>query len=230
MRLIATLLLASLAATAQAGLSPFTATYDVRRNGDLLGEATMTLARGPDGTWQFSTMTRGTAGLAKIAGVRIEERSRLRELNGALETVSYHYSQRTGFNHRERSVQVAPAQQRIVMRDRDREVTAPYVGGVLDRQGVTLALMQATATPAATDWRFPVADRGKVDEHRWRRSAAVRLRTALGTERAIRLERVRDSADGKRTLLWLDRETGLPLKIRQDDDDESIEMRIRSRG
>ena len=59
-------------------------------------------------------------------------------------------------------------------------------------------------------------------------AAPVRLRTAIGTERALRVERIRTDGSGRVTKLWFARERGwLPLRIKQyERDGETIDMRI----
>src|SRR6185437_9710108 len=45
-------------------LPGFTAHYRVLQNGSPIGKATLTLAPAADGTWNFTTQSEGTAGLA----------------------------------------------------------------------------------------------------------------------------------------------------------------------
>ena len=74
--LAATLLL-PLAALAQLP-APYTATYEVRRNGDVLGTATVDFRALPGGRYELHSHTVGSQGLAAIAGVDLDERSTLR--------------------------------------------------------------------------------------------------------------------------------------------------------
>jgi hypothetical protein len=52
------------------------------------------------------------------------------------------------------------------------------------------------------------------------------------SEQGLRIERRRDDASGRTTVLWLDRDDGhLPLRIEQrEDDGETVEMRLLRRG
>ena len=54
------------------------------------------------------------------------------------------------------------------------------------------------------------------------------LRTAIGRERAVRVERVRDDDSGRVTKIWFARERGwLPLRIKQyESDGETLDLRI----
>lgn len=214
---------------AAAPVAPFNATYEVRRNGEVLGEATLRLAAVGD-EWRFSTETRGTQGLAKIAGVRIDESSRFRYRDGRPETISYAYRQKTSFNERERGADVDAQGGRIALRNRDERYEVPYVAGVVDRQLVTVALMQAVASGRRGAQQLQVAGRQAIESQDWA-LGAVETVADVG-ERGIRIERRREDGAGRSTTLWLDTDQGhLPLRIEQrEDDGETIEMRLLRRG
>jgi hypothetical protein len=215
-------------AVATAAPQPFLATYEVKRNGSVLGEASIQLQALPDGRWRMRTVTEGTEGLAALAKVRIEEESTLRREGERWATDDYRYRQRATFSTRERSIQVNRPRGTVTLRNRDAVSEAPLEPGLLDRQAVTLALMDAVAAGRSGEWTFRVADRSRVDTQRWQAAAQVRLHTALGWRPATRIERLRDSADGKSTRVWLAREAQpLPLRIQQVDGNETIEMRVR---
>lgn len=209
-------------------VAPFSATYEVRRNGDVLGEATLRLVR--DGAdWRFTSSTRGTQGLARVAGVRIDEASRFRYVDGRPETIDYRYVQKTSFNARERGAVVDAGAGRIALRNRDQRTEVPYVPGVVDRQLVTVALMQAVAAGARGEQRLQVANRREVEAQTWVIGAKESTGEAgLGW----RIERRRDDGEDRDTVLWLDDDRGhLPLRIVQrEEDGETIEMRLLRRG
>ena len=210
---------------AAAPVAPFTATYEVRRNGELLGEATLRLSREGD-TWHVMQATRGTAGLARIAGVRIDESSRFQYLpDGRPETLAYDYAQKSSFNSRRRSARVVGADIDFA-KDED-DWRTPRVPGALDRQLLTVALMQAVAAGRSGLQTLQVIGRSTVEAQVWRIGA---VQAVPGTdERGVRVERVRDGGDGRTTTLWLDDDDGhLPIRIEQrEDDGETIEMRLR---
>ena len=210
-----------------ATVAPFNATYEVRRNGSVLGEATLRLAR-EGNLWRFSSETRGTQGLARIAGVRIDESSQFRYLDGRPETLAYNYRQKTSFNDRERGATVDAAGGRIQLRNRDERNEVPYVAGVVDRQLATIALMQAIASGRRGDVLLQVLGRHAVEAQVW----DIEATDHGGGEAGWRIERRRESDDGRSTLLWLDADQGhLPLRIEQrEDDGEVIEMRLLRRG
>jgi hypothetical protein len=225
---LAVFCLAATVTSAAAPVAPFSATYEVRRNGDVLGEATLTLVREGD-AWRFTNATRGTQGLARIAGVRIDESSRFRYLpDGRPETLQYDYAQQTSFNERRRGARMLDSGIEL-SRDEERW-RVPRVDGAVDRQLLTVALMQSAASGRSGLQTLQVVGRGAVEPQSW---AFGGIEAVPGAdERGLRIERRRETADGKSTVMWLDDDRGhLPLRIEQrEDDGEVIEMRLLRRG
>lgn len=225
--LLATLALLPLAALA-APPAPYTARYEVWRNGSALGEATVTFRAVGDGRYELRTHTVGTGGLAALAGVDVDERSLLRWVGDRPETVSYRYRQQLAWKTRERSLDVDAARGHIDSMDKGEHTALPYRPGVLDRHAVTVALMQDLALNPAAEPVYPVAGRGSVEAQRFRAGASAVVTTALGDERALRVERVRDSGDGRNTVIWLGLDRRLvPLRVEQTEPNgDQLEMRI----
>jgi Protein of unknown function (DUF3108) len=210
-----------------AGPRPYRAEYDVLRNGAPLGRATVTFSAQPNGGYELRSATRGTEGIAAIAGVSIDEVSTLRLVGGRLETVNYSYQQKLAFKSKDRTVRVDAAAGRITSLDKGQSTMFKYQPGVLDRNAVTAALVQDLAANRSGDLTYPVVDRESVMLQRYRPAATEALATSMGKLRAVRLERIRDSGDGRTTTLWLGADRGfVPLKIVQTEaNGETIEMR-----
>jgi len=225
--LIAVLALAPLLALA-APPPPYTAQYEVRRNGDRLGTATVTFKALPDGRYEFLSNTVGSEGLAAIAGVSVNERSLLRWTGEQPETVAYSYRQKMAWKTRERSLSVDASKGRIDSQDKDRHFSPPYRPGVLDRNAVNVALMHDLAAGKTGDLQYLVPNREKLESHTYRTSAPERLKTAVGEQRVVRVERIRESGNGRTTTLWLGQDKNfVPLQMLQKEPNgESIEMRI----
>lgn len=207
---------------------PYTADYDVSRNGTPLGKATVSFTLRPDGGYEMRSVTRGTEGVAAIAGVSIDEHSVLRLVEGRLETVSYRYQQQLAFKSRERSVAVDARSGQITSLEKGQSTLIKYQPGVLDRSAVTVALIQDLVAGKTGDLTYPVVDRDAVGLQRYRPQAAETLATTMGKQRAVRVERIRESSDGRTTMLWLGVDRGfVPLKIRQTEaNGETVEMRV----
>lgn len=224
-------LLALLPTLALAALpAPYTARYEVLRNGERMGEATVALKALGNGRAEFKSSTIGSEGLAALTAATIAERSVLRWHEGAPETVSWDYRQKVAWKTRERSLEVDAGTRRIVVRDKDKQWSPPYQPGVLDRNAVTVALMQDLAAGRGGDLRYLVPDKDELETWVFRVGASERIQTALGTQRVLRVERIRESANGRSTTLWLAQDRAfIPLRILQKEPSgDTIDMRITS--
>lgn len=209
-------------------LQPYTAEYEVFRNDKPLGRGTVTLKPDGLGHWELTSVTEGTRGLASLAGVEIRERSVVDLQDGRLQTLGYEYRQSAGWKKRERSVVFDAAGKRIVSRDRDREFTFDLTPGVLDRQAVSLALSRDVAAGKRDVLSYSVVDRDELDTQTFRVGAEEKVTTPAGTLAALRVERERTDARGRKTTSWLGIEQGyIPVRVLQTEaDGDSIEMRL----
>lgn len=219
------LLAPSLAAALPA---PYTAHYEVRRNGERLGTATVSLKALGNGRFELKSSTVGSEGLAAIAGATIDERSIIRWTGQQPETVRYDYRQKLAWKTRERSMQVDATRRSIESRDKDKRYSPPYRAGVLDRNAITLALMVDVAAGKTGDLEYQMPSKEDLETQVYRPAASERLGTALGAQRVVRVERIRESSNGRTTTLWLGQDKRfIPLQILQKEPDgETIEMRI----
>jgi hypothetical protein len=210
--------------------APYTARYEVRRNGDRLGEAVVSLKSLGEGRAEFSSSTVGTDGLAALAGATVDERSVLRWSQGTPETVSWNYRQKAAWKTRERSLDVDAGARRIDARDKDKRYEPPYRPGVLDRNAVTVALMQDLAAGRTGELRYSVPDKDELQTWVFRTGASERVDTPMGAQRALRVERIRESNNGRSTTLWLAQDRGyVPLRILQKEPEgDTIDLRITS--
>lgn len=221
-------LLAPVLASAAAP-QPYTAQYEVRRNGDRLGTATVTFRRLGNGRFELVSDTVGSEGLAAIAGVAVNERSILR-WDAQPETVAYDYRQKIAFKNRTRSLQVDADARRISVTDKDRSYSPPYEPGVLDRNAVVVALMSDLAGGKTGDLQYRIPDKDSIATWTYRPAPSEQVQTAMGAQRAVRVERVRESGDGRTTTLWLGADRNfVPVRMLQrEPDGGTIEMRVLS--
>ncbi len=225
--LIAAMLLAPALALA-APPPPYTAKYEVWRNGSRLGQATVVFKALPNGRYEFTSNTVGSEGLAAIAGVAVDERSILRWNGQQPETIAYSYRQQMAWKTRERSIQVDAGKRRIESQDKDRLFSPPYQPGVLDRNAITVALMGDLAMGKTGDLSYVVPSKDELETQVYRIASPEQLKTAMGTQAVIRVERIRETANGRSTTLWLGQDKNfVPLQIQQKEPDGgTIEMRI----
>jgi hypothetical protein len=216
------------AADATAPLQPFRAQYEVLRNGERLGHGEVTLRESAPGRWEYLSHTRGTKGMAWLAGADIVERSTLRWHDGRLESLAYEFRQKIGWKERDRSVRFEPQQARIVSRDREREHVFAFQPGVLDRQAVVLALALDLAAGRRDALAYLVVDRDELGPQRYGVTGEETLQTAAGPMRTLRVERVRPGARARTTTSWLGLEQSfLPVRVLQrEPDGDTFEMRL----
>jgi hypothetical protein len=209
-----------------ASSQPFSARFEVLRNGRALGEARMSLARGSDDTWRFESETRGTRGMASMAGVEISERSTFRWRGHLPELVEYDYRHRVAIRRRERSLRVDADENAILSRQDDREWLLRFEEGVTDRNAVALGLIASVAAGRA-DLSFRVADRDDVESQRYRIGGRERVGVPAGEFDAIRIERIREKP-GRETDTWLAPALAyLPVRIRhREADGDTLELRL----
>ena len=210
--------------------APFSARYEVLRNGSRLGEATISFTALDGGRYQLLSQTKGTEGLAALTGAQVEERSILSWRDDHPETISYDYTQKLGWKSREKHLRVDAGSQRIESDDKDHHYTPPYRVGVLDRHALTVAMMQDLALGKTGDLVYQVPDKDSMESWRYRSGARSTLQTALGSQRVLRVDRIRDDASGRTTTSWLAADRGfIPLRMLQTESNgETIELRITS--
>lgn len=212
-------------ATSQLELRPYTARYQALRNGKILGEASITLARDGD-NWRLRSQTRGTEGLAAVAGVEIVEDSLFRFVAGKLETIDYRFHQKAAWSNRERHITVDKVDG-ILSKDKKESHRFEYRRGAIDRHLITLALATDLARGGSGPFRYPVVDRDALSDHVYRKDAGETLETPAGELRTVRLTRVRENP-GRVTESWLALDKGfVPVRVLQSEPNgESFELRL----
>lgn len=219
---------ASVSALTAAPIAPYSAVYDVLRNGKPLGRGEVSLQRVDAATWELLSTTRGTEGFAGIAGVEIVEHSSLVWVDGRPESIGYRYRQKAAWRNRERRVDFDRAAGNILSHVRDETHRFDWQRGVLDRQSVSLALSQDVAAGARGELEYTVVDRDSLKLQKWQVGREETVDTPAGPLRALRADRLRDDAHGRATSSWLGVEQGfLPVRVlHRDEDGDSIELRL----
>jgi len=196
-------------------LSPFRAEYDAYRNGDALGRTTLELSDNRDGTWTLRSETRGTAGLAKLAGIHIVETSHFRWKNGRPEAIDYDYKQDSAVKSRTRHATFANGTAQV----EEGGDTFHYaiVPGLVDRHAITLAIAM-DLRHGASAFDYKVAVRDHVEDMRYERAGNEKVDVPAGTFDAVLMRRVGEpGSDRKRVARsWFAEKLGwLPIQIEQ---------------
>lgn len=229
---------APVAHAASALPQPFAARYELLRDGDAVGEASIELAELRDGRSLLETHTRGTRGIAGLAGAELRERSEFHWAEGLPELDSYRYEQDLAWSRKRRSLDADERLGTITGSDRDKPFRLQWEPGVIDRHTIVLALaadlaridagMVGGAAPHDGRLRYRVADKGRIEWHTYRVAGDEHITTPAGAYDTKRIERVREKP-GRSTTSWLAREGGawIPVRIVQrEPEGETIELRL----
>lgn len=199
----------------EAPLAPFRAEYVAFRNGDALGKTTLALGDNHDGTWTLRSETRGTSGLAKLAGVHIVEMSRFRWHDGRPEAVEYSYRQDSAIKSRTRHATFANGEAQV--EEGGETFHYAIVPGLVDRHAVTLAIaMDLKRNAQAFDYKVAVKDH--VEDMRYERGGNESLDVPAGKFDTVLMRRIGEpGTDRKRVARsWFSGKLGwLPVEIEQ---------------
>lgn len=199
-------------ALAESPIAPFAADYVVLRDGKEVGRTTIELRSNADSTWTLRTTTRGTAGLAKIAGLDVVEESHVRWRDGNPETLVYDFQQNAAFKSRRRHAEFDWPGGEVRMRDGDSDARYGLVAGMIDRHAVTLALA-SDLMRGQTRFDYKVAAKDGIEDIRYTDCGRTEVQVPAGSYSTNCLERIR----ARRTSTsWFAESIGwLPVQIEQ---------------
>jgi len=211
-------------ALADSPIEPFVADYVVLRDGKELGRTTIELRSNADATWTLRTTTRGTAGLAKLAGLDVVEESQVRWRDGNPETLVYNFHQNAAFKSRRRHASFDWPASEVRMQDGDSDARYALVAGTVDRHAVTLALA-SDLMRGETRFDYKVAAKEGIEDIRYTDCGRAEVTVPAGSYFTNCLERVR----ARRTSTsWFAESIGwLPVQIEQvESKGERITLRL----
>jgi len=216
--LLASLLLAlSSAATAASPPAPFHAQYAAYRNGDEIGVTTLDLKDNGDGTFTLRSETRGTSGLAKLAGIHIVETSHFRWQNGRPEAIDYDYRQDSAVKNRTRHAQFDRKSNEVRVEEGGETFRYAIVPGLVDRHAVTLAI-GADLKNGAASFDYKVAVKDHVEDMRYERAGNEKLKVPAGEYDAVLMRRIGEPGEDRKRVArsWFAESLGwLPVEIEQ---------------
>jgi len=233
MRLLALALLwVAMPLTAQtpaASVQPFSLQYSLYRNGEALGVAELQNRQVSPGYWQFVSKTTATEGIAQVAGASAFEQSNLIARQGQLELFSNRIETKVAWKTLAKTTKLVNSGTAYQYTDRKGSKQAPYSPGLLDQHSLTLALMaDLRAGKNAGTLVYPIVNKGKREDNTFRIAGTQTLSTALGKLNTVRVDRVRESSNGKSTSIWFASDRNfVPVLFQQlDENGDDIEMRI----
>jgi hypothetical protein len=205
--------LAGIAATASAP-RPFTARYQVSQDGQPMGEATVTLRPGPDGSWVLRKDTKGTAGLAALLGASTQETSRFRWQGTVPEALSYDYRLATAGRDKQRRLRVDWPKRQVSVQDGKHASGYPAQPGMVERNTLPLAVGLAL-DQGKQQLSLPVGVRQTVETESFKVAGTETVQVPAGSFKAERIER---SDDAKGFSAWyVPGRYPLPVKLAQRD-------------
>lgn len=209
--------IAPLAGGAHAAPAPpqaFTATYQVSRDGQDMGVATVTLRPADDGSWVYSKNVSGTSGLAALLNASVHESSRLRWRNGMPEALSYDYEMQAAVKRKQRHLQVDWASGQVTVQDGKRDSRYAAQPGMVERNTLPLALGLALRQ-GQREVALPVAVRQTVQRQEFKVTATQSVDVPAGHFNALQVERT--DADRGFTAWYAPKRYPLPVKLAQHD-------------
>lgn len=205
-------------------LKPFVASYDVKRGGKVIGEATMTLSDNGDRQWTLVTETRGTAGMARLLGLDVREASDfIVDGQAALQSTNYHYKQDATLKSKQRRIEFDWQANEARVTDKDELFRYSLQAGSIDRQVVVVALGRSQQLDDNT---LRVAAKEGIENQRFERRETRSLTLPAGRYEATRFERTDKPNKGSS---WYTPGLLAPLQIEQlQKDGNAIVMELKA--
>ena len=206
--------------------APFHAEYLALRNGDELGRTTLDLSDNHDGTWTLRSETRGTSGLAKLAGVHIVETSHFRWRGGRPEAIEYDYKQDSAIKSRTRHAVFGSGEAHV--EEGGQTFRYALVPGLIDRHAVTLAIA-GDLKRGAPSFDYKVAVKDRVEDMRYERADDGQLKVPAGTFDVIQMRRVGEAGSDRKRVArsWFSEKLGwMPVQIEQEDKKDTITLKL----
>lgn len=197
-----------------APVAPFHANYQVLRNGEAVGEATLSLRANGDGVWEFDSHTRGTSGMASLLGLDVAETSTFDWHDGHPQGLRYRYVQSAAIHSRTRDIDFDWKDATARVHDGNKQYRLSLQPNAIDRSLVTIALMADLQAHTPT-LAYLIVHKDKVSRQQYVQSGRDTLDLPAGRIDAVRVEREGGSSK-RQTTSWFAPSRGwLPVKIEQ---------------
>lgn len=193
---------------------PFTATYQVLRGGETIGQATIRLRASGDGQYEYSNQTKGTSGLAAMLGASSSETTRLRWNDGAPETLSYDYRLDASIKQKQRHLQADWSAHQVSVSDNGKRYHYATAPGMVDRNILPLALGLALQD-GKHRVSLPVAVKQRVENQQFQVKGSDTVQVPAGSFQAERVER--SDSDKPFDAWYAPTKYPVPVKLTQSD-------------
>ncbi|WP_132144411.1 DUF3108 domain-containing protein [Luteibacter rhizovicinus] len=192
----------------------FTATYQVLKDGEPLGEATVTLKATSGGQFEYANSTKGTSGLAAMLGANVDEVSHFRWSSLVPEAVSYDYSMTASIKSKQRHLKVDWNSKQVSVDDNGKSFGYAATPGMVERNTLPLALGVALRA-GHQQIALPVAVKQEVENQQFKVSGKEKVQVPAGSFDAVRIDRV--DADRGFNAWYVPAKFPVPVKLAQKD-------------
>ncbi len=229
-RLLLTFSLLILPVLAGAASVPPAFSYDfqVSRNGSPLGVSNMLFAPARSGTWQLKTSVTGTEGLASLAGAAVNQTSMLAVNNGELELLSNRQETQLAWKTNRKTTDLDRTSRTYIYNDGKNSRAIAYQAGLLDQHSLTLAVISDLQSGKTGTLVYRGLSKGRLETFRFRVVGEESLSTAIGRLATVKVERIRETSNGKTTRIWLAKERNFaPVLIQENNaNGDDVEMKL----
>lgn len=208
------LALATSAAFAATPPQPFTATYQVLREGEAIGQATIQLKALGDGQYEYSNDVKGTSGLAAMLGASSSETTRFHWTGGVPETLTYDYKMETAIKQKQRHLQADWSTHQVSVTDNGKHFSYATAPGMVDRNTLPLALGLALQDNKRSV-TLPVGVKQQIESQQFQVKGKETVKVPAGSFQAERVERT--DSDKSFDAWYAPRKYPVPVKLAQSD-------------
>ncbi|WP_233843421.1 DUF3108 domain-containing protein [Dyella sp. 2HG41-7] len=193
--------------------TPFTATYQVSREGEAMGEATITLKSLGNGEFEYSNQIHGTSGLAAMLGANSSDVTRFRWNNNAPETETYS-SKVSALKTKQRTMQVDWNTKQVSVDEGKGVTNYAAAPGMVDRNTMSYALGLALRA-GNQNVTLPVGVKQRVEQQQFKVQGTEAVDVPAGKFQAERVSRT--DSDKHFDAWYVPKQYPLPVKIAQSD-------------
>ena len=202
-----------IAVNAAPELVPFTAEYKLKRAGISIAKARFSLKKLDDeGRYVYESHTSSSRWLSWLSRDKLHERSEMRLDDQGIHPIEYRYDHTGGDKERHVRLSFDWEKRRVVNDINDDRWSMDIPPGTLDKFIVQVALM-LDVPRQDKELTYQVADGGRLKTYKFTRLEEDRIKTPVGTFRAIRVKRLEDK---RQTEFWCAPALGyLPIRVIQ---------------
>jgi len=191
---------ALLAATADAALPEFEASYELKRGGLPVGNTMLTLSREADGRYRYESHSWPLSWVSWIRRDRLQESSLGFLDKSGVRPLEYNYERSGSGRERKALLLFDWDNMRVENQVNDSRWSMDITAGTLDKLTSQLGMILALHR-GETDVTFDVADGGRLKEYRYRVLEEETLEVPAGTFTSLKIARLRENSQYE-TYIW----------------------------